>query len=419
MSILVVSIPPRRRLRARPLDGSPAFEAGGVAAEYSYVFSADGLQPQQNGRASASALPRADSVVAVLADGDVGWHRLILPKAPPARLSAALAGLLEEALLDEVDVTHLALAPGAAAGQPGWVAAVNRSWLRGVLVALEQAQVLVDRVVPLAWPDDPPSGHFSEIPGLVDANGTPALQLTWAHVDGVASLPLQGSLARALLPQSVPEGTRWTATPAAAAAAEQWLGDSPVGVLTPQQRELQAARSLWNLRQFDLSQKTRGTRALRALWKRWLGVEWRPARWGLGALLVIQLIGLNVGAWRQTAQLSSQRQALITTLQTSFPQVRAVLDAPAQMRREIERLRAGAGQPGEADLEPLLEAAALAWPANRPPVDHLQYEPGRLTVAAVGWAESEIEQFRSQLRPAGWDVAAAEGRLTLSRAAAR
>jgi general secretion pathway protein L len=96
--------------------------------------------------------------------------------------------------------------------------------------------------------------------------------------------------------------------------------------------------------------------------------------------------------------------------------VRVVLDAPVQMQRETDVLRAAAGRPGESDLEAMLSAAALAWPEGRPPVETLRFEPGRLTVSASGWTEEQIEQFRRELRPGGWDVESAEGRLTLSRA---
>ena len=87
MSILVVLIPPRPR--------------GGASAsgEFSYVLSPDGLAIGAQGRCAPALLPRADSVVAVLPDCDVGWHRITLPKAPSARLRAALVGVLEEALL--------------------------------------------------------------------------------------------------------------------------------------------------------------------------------------------------------------------------------------------------------------------------------------------------------------------------------
>ena len=88
------------------------------------------------------------------------------------------------------------------------------------------------------------------------------------------------------------------------------------------------------------------------------------------------------------------------------------------MLRETQALRTLAGTAGDGDLEPMLQAAAAAWPGERPPVENLRYEGGRLTLSAVGWSDAQIEQFRSVLRPAGVRVDASEGRLVLTRARA-
>jgi general secretion pathway protein L len=99
--------------------------------------------------------------------------------------------------------------------------------------------------------------------------------------------------------------------------------------------------------------------------------------------------------------------------------VRAVLDAPVQMQRETDRLRAAAGRPGDADLEVLLAAAAAAWPDNQGPVQALQFEAGRIVLAAPGWGEPELAQFRARLRSAGYGAELAEGRITVARLPAR
>ena len=128
MSILVVQLAPRGRLRARSA-AAPEPATARTSTELDYVLSRDGLAVSAQGRCAATLLPRADSVALVLADCDVSWHRITLPKAPAARLRAALVGVLEEALLDDAEQLHLALAPQAAAGQPTWVAAVDKRWL--------------------------------------------------------------------------------------------------------------------------------------------------------------------------------------------------------------------------------------------------------------------------------------------------
>ncbi|NUZ05617.1 type II secretion system protein GspL [Piscinibacter koreensis] len=414
MSTLIVRIPPRQRVRARlPANSVDELER---PAEYLYVTSPDGVSVGAHGTGRAGELPKATTVVAVLSEGDVSWHRITLPKAPAARLRAALVGLLEEDLLDDPDAVHLALQPAPAVGQPTWVAALDRDWLQREIARLQDAGVLVDRAVPMAWPDEPPTGYF-DVPEGAD---TPAgdATLTWSNADGVATVRLQGGLARALVPQPVPEGTRWGAAPAAVEAAEQWLG-APVPVLPIESRLVGAARSRWNLLQFDLARKTRGVRALRSAFGEFLSARWRPVRVGLAALVVLQLVGLNAWAWHQRNAVESRRSALRTLVKTTFPRVSeqdVQRDAAAVMQREVQSLRTLAGRPGDADLEPMLQAAAAAWPAARPPVESVRFEPGKLTLAAQGWTEAEIEQFRSLLRAGGWRVDAAEGRLSLTRA---
>ncbi|MGL6113126.1 MAG: type II secretion system protein GspL [Rubrivivax sp.] len=415
MSVLVILIPARARHGARAsASDTPDPPSTAPGEGYSYVRSVDGLQVSTQGRAQAALLPRADSVVAVLADSDVSWQRLNLPKAPAARLRAALGGLLEEHLLDDEGALHLALAPEAAAGQPAWVAVVHKAWLRGELQSLEKSGLSIERVLPSSWPGDAPQGHFFD--AAAPAAGNARIMLCHADQDGLNLLRLEGSLARALLPQMNTQLTRWTATPGVAAPAERWLGAS-VTVLTEAQRALQSARSLWNLRQFDLAPRHRGTRALANAARRLLSPAWRPVRIGLATLLVLQLVGLNAWAWHQRQAIHERQAAQESLLRSSFPNVRAVLDAPVQMRREAEVLRAGAGRAGENDLEALLGAAASAWPEGQGPVQSLRFEPGRLTLSAAGWNEQQVAQFRDRLRPGGWSVESAEGRITLSRAA--
>ena len=413
MSTLVLQLPERRRLRAGAIDESAAPSR---RREYAYATSDDGIELDAHGDAAASLLPKRSVVIAVVREADVAWHRITLPKAPAARLRAAIVGVIEEALLDDADKVHLAVAPLAVAGQPTWVAAVDKAWLADELAALEKAGVFVDRVVPMAWPDDPPAGHFH-----APAEGVGSAQsvvLTWASVDGVANVRLDGGLARALVPQPPPPATRWTAEPMAAAAAEQWLG-APVNVMPTEHRLLQAGRSLWNLRQFDLARKTRGARAIGDWARQMMSPAWRPVRVGLACLVAAQIVGLNVWAWHQKSAVESRRAAIQALVKKTFPRVGEAdiqRDPAAVMLRETQALRTLAGKAGDGDLEPMLQAAAAAWPGERPPVENLRYEAGKLTLSASGWSDSQIEQFRSVLRPSGVRVDASEGRLVLTRA---
>lgn len=406
--MLVIQLPPR----ARGGDAPPE-----PAAVLGHVLSSDGFGVTAQGRSAPAQWPKADSLVAVLPATEVGWHRITVPKAPAGRLRAALAGVLEEHLLDDDADVHLALAPNAKAGDEAWVAAVDRAWLTSWITAIEAGGATLDRVVPALSPAaaDPASpGHAHVFGAAGDEAGESAPPwLAVADGAGVTTLRLAGSLARTRLAAWSEQGLRWTAEPATVGAAERWLG-APVQVQTEAELALAAARAPWNLRQFDLVPRHRGLRALREVAKQWRGPAWRPARWGLAALVLLQLLGLNLWAWQQQRQVTERKDKMTQLLRSTHPNVRAVLDAPVQMQRETELLRQAAGQAGPADFEPLLALAARGWPDGQAPVQNLRYEPGRLTLAAPGWTPEQVNAFRSRVEPAGGRAEHSDGRLILS-----
>ena len=417
MSILIIQLPTRSRQVVDP-GAVEAAPANSGPKEYSYVLSADGLSVSRQGRCVAAMLPRADSVVAVMPPTDLSWHRVTVPKAPAARLRAALAGMLEEALLDDPEELHLALAPQAKPGQAAWVAACDHTWLTGQLMALEKAKLRIDRVVPSVAPDEPATAYFHEAHAnpAEDNESVAAVLLTWSTADGVSTWPIAGSLARSLLPEPLPVQARFFATPPVASPAERWLGRA-VTVQTQAEHLLMAARSLWNLLQFELTPSSKGLHALSDQWRRFMSPQWRPVRAGLVALVTVQLLGLNLWAWQQRQQVQDKRAELSRILKQAHPQVSAVLDAPVQMQRETEALRAAAGQAGDNDLEALMGAVATAWPPERPTAS-IQYDGTSLTLSPpAGWGPDELAQFRARLGAAGIEVEPlGDGRMNVRRA---
>ncbi|MEK8032176.1 type II secretion system protein GspL [Ideonella sp. DXS29W] len=411
MSTLIVALPVPPRLSSHGAAGAAL-----APAEYDYVYSADSGSRLQAGRGAPAQLPKAQEVVAVIPPHGVAWHRVTLPKAPAAKLRAALAGVLEDVLLEDDSELHLALAPQAKAGDSVWVAALSRSWLKAQLQSLEADGMTVDRVVPAWAPDDAPAGHFFRSEALPDGSD-PGTQIAWRDSQGPLCLPAESDATRIFLSRlggDIP--VRWTSEPECATDAVRLAGGN-VAALSNTEFLFNASRGDWNLRQFDLVPQRRGSRAAKELLQQlWTSPTWRPARFGVAALLVLNLVGANVWAWQQRQALSRQKAAMTSLLQTTFPQVRAIVDPPAQMQKEIDLLRASAGKPGEADLEPLMYAAEAAWPASRAPADSVKFEPGQLIISSPGWSPQEVEAFRGRLRPLGYDAESVPGRLTLTRA---
>ncbi len=414
MNTLIIQLPSQQRLVAESAGYVPASSvaavvdaADGAAArgEYAYVLTPNGHTIARQGTATPAQLPRAEVVILVAEPTEVSWHQLILPKAPAAKLRQALGGLLEEQLLTDPEALHLAVAPNAQAGQMTWVAACHHAWLTEHLMAFEKANVRIDRVVPAIWPDAPPTAYFQELPGspLTQAGQAPELMVTWSTPEGVGSWPLAGSMARAMLPDPLPTGARLFATPPAAAPAERWLGHAVVAQL-PAQQWLLAGRSMWNLLQFDLTANSKGFQALTDRWRQFMTPSWRPVRYGLVALILTQVLGLNVWAWQQQRTLKAKRAEMTTLLQTAHPKVQVVLDPVVQMRRATDALRGASGQAGPNDLEFLMRAVASAWQGDNP-AKGLLYDGTSLEVGVPDfWSEPELNAFADRLRQMGYRV---------------
>ena len=428
MSVLILQLPPRARLLAGAAAGAP--DPQGSTDGWLHVLSPDGITLGSEGRAPTGLLPAATSTVLVCAPGDVSFHRITVPRAPAARMDGALRGILEERVLDDIDGLHLALAPGAQPGQTAWVAVMDAGRLKAEIERLESAGRPVDRVVPALAPGLSPAVlDVCSLSGDAHDTGldaaTPADERAWvgfSHAEGLVTWPWNvaagrpGALTQALLPDPLPSDLVCSASPALVQASEAWLGRT-VAVRTPAQRLLAASQAGWNLRQFGLAPRHRGATVMRDLLTRLRSPAWRPVRWGLAGLVGVQLIGLNAWAWQQRSELAERKARMTQLLRSAHPQVRAILDAPVQMRRENEGLRAAAGKAGDTDLEPMLQAVASAWP-DKLPVQTLRYENARLTLAAPQLGDDEVERLRAQLQPAGWRVEGNGAALTLSRAAA-
>ena len=397
-------------LAAQPRLAAPT-TAGHVApAEFDFVLSVDGQRVTEHGRAAPAALPRAALIVAVLRPGDVAFQRVAIPKAPAAKMRAALTGVMEEALLEDEDDVHLAVAPDAKPGGEHWVAVVNKPWLRAQLDALEFGNVALDRTAPSWWPDQGVAGHTFREGGPDE----PA-QLAWRDDAGVLCVPLTSPVSRALL-TALPEDTvvRWTATPETALDASEFVG-MPVASVTDEEQALRAARSGWNLLQFDLAPQRRGVKLVRDLAARFaFDPAWRVTRRGLAALVAVTLLGLNIRAFQESHRIAQKKAALAATVTEAFPNAKSTYEPAVTAQREIDTLRAAAGRPSDGDIETLLQAAESAWPQSHSPIENLKFEPGRLTLPANGWTPQEIERFTTQLRAANVDVRSDTGKLQLS-----
>lgn len=397
MSLLVITPQPRP---TEPGAGRMRF-ASPAEQPWAFVFSGDGTQVTQSSTAVAADWPKATRIVLALPPRMLSWHHLTIPKAPKSRMREALAGLLEDqGLQDDADL-HLSLAPGLQGGETGLLAQCDKSELQALLMSLAQAGVDVQAVVPLF----PPSGQGVQVHAQHDPEEADAETLQWIvrTPSGVTVLPASADAwtwIRHLGDGQEASPVALSADPDAVEDAERVLASEHPDTSSLQSRRqaliaLEAARSGWNLLQFDIQAQARGQRRAQAVWMRWKEPEWRAARWGVGALAFVVLLGLNVDRWqllRQHEQLKAQQEALF---HQAFPNTPLVLAPEQQMGHALQQLQEQAGAVGDRDYERLVEAAAQVWPAGQSP-EGLHYQGGVLELGLPTDAALPLDQARQQ-----------------------
>ena len=401
-------------------DAAPGWQradAGGAASA-----STDHSALLDHGSAPLALLPRAGEVVAVVPARMLSWHRIVLPKVNSARLRNALEGMLEERLLDDPQALHFALAPGAAAGSDAWVAVCDRAWLRAALQTFEAAGRAVTRVVPEYAPLSPGSAPSLHAIGSFDS-----AWLVRCADDGVQTLPLASASRSALgLDQESTDeagqdgaSIQLFAEPAVAALAEQVLA-SKVQVEHSAQNLVSAARSGWDLAQFDLAStgNTRLAKRAAQAWAQWAGsAAWRPARWGMVVLLLAHLLGLNAWAFKERSALQAKSAQVRGLLMKTFPKVPVVVDAPVQMEREVAGMRQASGAVSSRDLEPMLGAVAENTHTVRAP-SAIEFVANQLTLKGFQVPPAEASALVRGLADAGYS-GQADGESWVVRPAAK
>lgn len=381
-----------------------------VGTEFVYVLSEDGRTPQRQGVAALDLLPPARHLHLVVPAAQLSWFSLKLPPVAGGRLRMVLDGMLEERLLDEPANTALAIAPAADAQGVTLVAACDKAWLAAALVFFEQGQRPALRVLP----EFAPTGSAGADHRLWVSSGAEHAWLTMLSPTDCLQLPL--AQAPQLLAQA---GGAWEAAPLwaqpeVAAEAESVLGRS-AQVQPLAERLLATGEGAWELAQFDLAQTGRDRMARRwaSGWRQFLQAPaWRPTRWALVLLVVLNLVGLNAWAWRQNQILVAKRAQVREVLTRTFPGVRTIVDAPVQMAREVALLRQASGGVSAVDLEVMLSALGAALPSPLAPTS-LAFTNGELRAEGLALDPAQTTQVLARLSGAGLTARYDAGRLSV------
>lgn len=388
-----------------------ALVPGRLVAEsaFDYLLCDENHALLQQGRALTAQLPPATALCLLVPPEMLSWHTLRLPPVASARIPQVLAGLLEDRLLD--DPAALAFAVGGSAHPDGTrsVVALDKVWMRSAMDWFEQHGRPVAQVLPQFAPAASDSGQLRLLALGVPEHGSFVL----VGPDVVLTLPLDtGATELVALGYT---GTLPLLADAALATQVETLFGRPGRVLQASDRWLSAARSGWELAQFDLA-ITRRARLLRRVTQVlkgfWRDTHWRPFRWGVVLLLLANVAGLNAWAWRLEATLLAKREQARATLLQAFPKVRTVLDAPLQMERELALVRRSSGALAATDLEAMLAAAGSVVPPGAGATG-IEFAAGALTLTGTGLTPAQWASANERLARQGYTARLDADRLTL------
>ena len=334
----------------------------------SYLRLEASAPPGEVGQAQLALLPRAAQGIGVWPAEHSSLLAVQLPAMPASRLQAALAGALEDRLLGDWALQHLAAGPRDSDGSLRWAACCERSALRQSLRQLEQAGREVARVVPEAALLEPGWACLQRLQGQT-------LRLLWRDATGEAAwLHLQADADASACPAAP---ARLLVEPGLEDVARRWFGDDTA--LQPCDRAqwlARAADSPWDLRQFELAPRAAAQRLWGTLREQLGSPPWRRATWLAGLLAGLQLLGLNLHALqlsRQRTRLEAQLQA---TVSQALPGEPAVLDPTLQMNRALDQARQRVGEPTGDGLEVMMGEAVRVLGGARPLA--LDFARGRL-----------------------------------------
>lgn len=379
---------------------------------YDYLRATDALEPAEpaeHGSTPLALLPQAlqnNDVWVLVPVTRLSWHAVALPKGigqNSPRLRTVLDSLLEDRLLDDPAQLHLALSRStfkdASNAAMHWVAACDKAWLHSHLNALKSVAMTVTRIVP----EFAPTNDATQL-HVVGAADLQLLVATGQLLGGVTCLPLNGA-ALALLTRARDEAGQAAETvpiafaePALAEMAER-LFPGGVRLQNRHSRWLEAARTDWNLAQFDLTStgRTRTLKRVAGMGRELLqSRRWRFTRWGIATLLVANLLGLNALAWKEKSAQQAQRLAIQSTLTQTFPQVKVVVDAPLQMQRAVAALQQTTGAATAFGLESALNAISALSLEDRT-VGAIEMKNGEVQFAGLALTPQEVASLSAKL----------------------
>lgn len=365
-----------------------------AASPCAWALLADDGSVRESGNGNLAAMPQSDDTTVIVSADRVLASTAVLPKIKRSKLETALPFALEDTLIDDAMEAHVTTGAKLPDGR-AVLYTLNKSWLTRFLEAATAAKVRVRRVVPEYCLLPTRSGEWS-----VAWDGTQGFLATAYSLGGALDC---GDDARA------PVGLQLRLQSDAPAALRLFALGSEIqapswGIKVPVIFEKQS---------FDWRKAAIPADAPNLLWGKFAPppriseyLPWlRPALMAALLLFTVEVVITNL----EWALLANEKRQLVHNMtemfQETFGADSTIVDAPLQMRRNVARLRHGAGVTDDADFTPLLEkfsGATAAIPGTT--LRTLRYDDGKLDVDLTLPDAAALDTLQSRIAETGLTV---------------
>jgi general secretion pathway protein L len=348
----------------------------------------------------AEPVKRAQRVVLLLAASDVTLLRVKMPPLSGAKLRAALPNLVEDRLMTDPD--ECVVVAGEMHAGMRTVAVVSRSWLELLVRTLQALGARSIGAIPsqLCLPHQ-------------DGAATAAIAEHGVEADIAIRLAEQDGIGLSIVADQ-PEALAFEVMQSLSAVVPA----APVVLYVPQTRVRDYQESLHIAPALEQRITLHGD-----TWQRWVlgagkaGVDlmtglggsggpkfdWKPWRWPLiigTAVLLVNVIGLNVDWLRLKREATALSNGMIQTYRSAFPKDPVVIDPLAQLRQKMAGAQRDSGQLAPDDFVALAAAFSEAWTTTgqgTAPIAGLEYRDRSLTVKLKQGSAASMEQLSSAL----------------------
>lgn len=354
----------------------------------------------RSGSAPIAQMPAAQRVRLVLPASVVMLTRIKLPTGRPQKMRQLLRYAVEDKVMADPETLHVASAVADSTGSA--VAVVDRTWLKAVVDIFQShglapraalAETLLPKLEQASWAAvwDGRQGFVrtGEYDGLAFDGGSQtepplALRLACEEARGNGAAPAELLVyTRAGAPS--PDLAAWgEALGLKIRYAGAWSALAQVSRYGEH---------------FNLLQGEFAPASFRADWLPKL----KPVAYLAAAIAIIQFGASTLDLLMQRHEKIQLQQAMNSKYKATFPEARAVIDAPRQMQSQLQTLRRQAGEVSPDDLVPML--ARMTPQLDRSVrVSLLDYSPGLLKVDLILPAPDMAEPVRAQLQSEGLSV---------------